>query len=184
MLAYKHGSDVRLVSRNGRDHTKRFPDLADEIRRLDASALILDGEVAVFDSKLLSRFEWLRQRPPAEASTPPLFVAFDCLVTDNKDPVFIFGGAAIRRRVRRGRPRIFLSVTATRSGVSHLVRSRQGGMGMLKPARHGACPASAAWRPNRRSASSPGRLPKSGAGSCGYGPGHEWYYFPTSTWRN
>ena len=85
MLAYKHGTDVRLVSRNGRDHTKRFPDLVDEIRRLDVSALILDGEVGVFDSKLMSRFEWLRQRPPAEASTPPVFIAFDCLLTDRKD---------------------------------------------------------------------------------------------------
>ena len=56
MLAYKQGTDVRLVSRNGRDHTKRFPDLADEIRGLDVSALVLDGEVAVFDSKLMSRF--------------------------------------------------------------------------------------------------------------------------------
>ena len=85
MLAYKAGNDVRLVSRNGRDHTKRFADLADEIRRLDTSPLILDGEVAVFDAKLLSRFEWLRQRPPAEASTPPVFIAFDCLLTDKKD---------------------------------------------------------------------------------------------------
>ena len=28
MLAYKAGDRVRLVSRNGRDHTRRFPDLA------------------------------------------------------------------------------------------------------------------------------------------------------------
>jgi ATP dependent DNA ligase domain len=28
MLAYKNGARVRLVSRNGRDHTRRFPDLA------------------------------------------------------------------------------------------------------------------------------------------------------------
>lgn len=85
MLAYKVGNDVRLVSRNGRDHTKRFTELADESRELDASPLILDGEVAVFDSKLMSRFEWMRQRPPAEASTPPVFIAFDCLLTDKKD---------------------------------------------------------------------------------------------------
>jgi bifunctional non-homologous end joining protein LigD len=28
MLAYKDGERVRLVSRNGRDRTRRFPDLA------------------------------------------------------------------------------------------------------------------------------------------------------------
>ena len=93
MLAYKVGDEVRLVSRNGRDHTKRFPDLAGEVRKLDASPLILDGEVAVFDAKLMSRFEWLRQQPPEEASTPPVFIAFDCLLIDKKDirerPLFV-----------------------------------------------------------------------------------------------
>jgi ATP-dependent DNA ligase len=66
MLASKHGNDVRLISR-------------------DDASLILDGEVAVFDAQLMSFFEWLRQQPPAEASTPPVFIAFDCRLTDKKD---------------------------------------------------------------------------------------------------
>jgi hypothetical protein len=36
------------------------------IRALEGSSLILDGEVAVFDEKLISRFEWLPHRAPAE----------------------------------------------------------------------------------------------------------------------
>jgi len=39
---------------------------------LEAPSLILDGEVAVFDRELISRFEWLRTRPKHEVSTPPL----------------------------------------------------------------------------------------------------------------
>jgi bifunctional non-homologous end joining protein LigD len=34
---------------------------------------------------LISRFEWLRHRTPAEIATPPLFMAFDCLYYRGKD---------------------------------------------------------------------------------------------------
>ena len=34
MLAFKEGDHVRLMSRQGRDHTKRFPDLVKSIRAL------------------------------------------------------------------------------------------------------------------------------------------------------
>ena len=36
MIAYKDGSTVRLVSRNGVDHTERFRDLASAIAALTA----------------------------------------------------------------------------------------------------------------------------------------------------
>jgi ATP-dependent DNA ligase len=49
MLAYKANGQVRLVSRPGRDHTRRFPDLVAAIRALPAPTLILDGEVVIFD---------------------------------------------------------------------------------------------------------------------------------------
>jgi len=40
MVAYKDGERVRLVSRNGRDHTRRFPDLAAAISKLSARTLV------------------------------------------------------------------------------------------------------------------------------------------------
>jgi len=46
MLAYKVAGTVKLVSRNGLDHTRRFPGIVAALRKLDASGLILDGEVA------------------------------------------------------------------------------------------------------------------------------------------
>lgn len=86
MLALKEGDHVRLVSRAGRDHSKRFVDLANAIRALAPETLILDGEVAVFDEHLISRFEWVRhgKKPPGVA-TPPMFMAFDCLYIDDID---------------------------------------------------------------------------------------------------
>ena len=85
MAAYKDGTAVRLVSRAGKDHARRFAELAAAIRALPAAALILDGEVAIFDDRLISRFEWFRKRPEDVASTPPIYMAFDCLYLEGRD---------------------------------------------------------------------------------------------------
>ncbi len=85
MLAYKIAGTVKLVSRNGRDHTGRFPAIVAALRKLDATALILDGEVAVYDAQLVSRFEWLRHASPSHLSILPLFMVFDCLQARGKD---------------------------------------------------------------------------------------------------
>jgi ATP-dependent DNA ligase len=63
-LAYKTGDRVRLVSRNGRDHTRRFADLAAAILKLSARTLVLDDEVAIYDQQLRSRFDRLREPDP------------------------------------------------------------------------------------------------------------------------
>ena len=68
MLAYRDAEGVRPVSRHGRDLTRRFPELAAAVGALEVPSLLLDGEIAVFDRQLLSRFEWLRGRPTEEAA--------------------------------------------------------------------------------------------------------------------
>jgi bifunctional non-homologous end joining protein LigD len=80
MVAHKAGDVVRFISRNGRDHTRRFPDLVGAIAELPTATLIVDGEVSIFDQQLVSRFEWLRHGKPPGVAPPPLFMAFDCLV--------------------------------------------------------------------------------------------------------
>jgi bifunctional non-homologous end joining protein LigD len=85
ILAHKDGDRVRLVSRNGRDHTRRFADLAAAVAKLSARTLVLDGEVAIYDQQLRSRFDWLREPDPAAVATPPLFMAFDLLSLDGRD---------------------------------------------------------------------------------------------------
>ena len=73
IVAFKDGSRVRLVSRRGRDHTARFPNVATAIARLSPRSLILDGEICVFDAKLVSQFHLLID-PGAELATPPVFI--------------------------------------------------------------------------------------------------------------
>jgi len=85
MLAYKDGGRVRLVSRNGRDHTRRFHDIAAAVSKLSARTLVLDGEVAIFDDKSRSRFEWLREPDPDFIATLPMFIAFDVLHRNGRE---------------------------------------------------------------------------------------------------
>ena len=61
MLAFKDGRRVRLISRQGVDHTERFREVASAIAALKASTLVLDGEVCVFDKDLITQFS---ARPP------------------------------------------------------------------------------------------------------------------------
>jgi bifunctional non-homologous end joining protein LigD len=85
ILAYKDGERVRLVSRNGRNHTRRFHDIAAAISKLSARSLVLDGEVAIYDQQLRSRFDWLREPDPGAVTSPPLFMPFDLLYCDRRD---------------------------------------------------------------------------------------------------
>jgi len=85
LLAYKDRQRVRLVSRNGRDLTRRFAGVAAAIAKLSARSLVLDGEVAIFDERLRSRFEWLREPDPAAVATPPMLMVFDLLYRDGRD---------------------------------------------------------------------------------------------------
>jgi bifunctional non-homologous end joining protein LigD len=85
MLAVKEAGVVRLISRNGRDHTRRFTDLVAALTKLRPKTFTLDGEVAVFDGELISRFEWLRHLNHGDLATPPLLMVFDLLQLGEED---------------------------------------------------------------------------------------------------
>lgn len=84
-VAVKEAGGVRLISRNGRDHTKRFHAIAVALAVLKPTTFTLDGEVAVFDAELVSRFEWLRHINHGDLATLPLFMVFDLLQLGEKD---------------------------------------------------------------------------------------------------
>jgi bifunctional non-homologous end joining protein LigD len=97
ILAYKDGARVYLVSRSGRQHTRHFAGIAAAVSKLSARSLVLDGEVAIYDQQLRSRFDWLRE-PDAEAvATPPVLMAFDLLHQDGRE----FTGRPLRERRAR-----------------------------------------------------------------------------------
>lgn len=84
MLAVREAGRVKLISRNGRDHTKRFHAIAEALAALKPTTFTLDGEVAVFDAELVSRFEWLRHLNHGDLATPPLYMVFDLLTLEEK----------------------------------------------------------------------------------------------------
>src|SRR5919109_477648 len=61
ILAYKEGRKVTLMSRNAKDRTESFAEVARAVESLDDATLLLDGEVVAFDRKLISRFQLLQQ---------------------------------------------------------------------------------------------------------------------------
>jgi ATP dependent DNA ligase domain len=64
---------------------RSLPELAKAIAALPGARLILDGEVAVFDEKLVSRFEFLAEPNPEVVTTPPVYIAFDVLYARDRD---------------------------------------------------------------------------------------------------
>lgn len=79
ILAYKEGKEVTLYSRNAKDRTGTFSEIARAIGGLPDRALLLDGEAVAFDRKLVSRFQLLQQ---GEAT---VYAVFDCLYRNGRD---------------------------------------------------------------------------------------------------
>jgi len=80
ILAYKEGSRVTLYSRNAKDRTETFSEIARAIGTLSDRTLLLDGEAVAFDRKLVSRFQLLQQ-----GEAPTLYAVFDCLYRRGRD---------------------------------------------------------------------------------------------------
>jgi ATP-dependent DNA ligase len=86
-LVFRDGEQVELQSKSGRSMTRYFPELVDDIRRLEPSKLVLDGEIVVptdggfsFDA-LLQRIHPAPSRiAKLSAETPALLIVFDLLV--------------------------------------------------------------------------------------------------------
>ncbi|HEY7575839.1 MAG TPA: non-homologous end-joining DNA ligase [Thermoanaerobaculia bacterium] len=80
ILAYKEGDRVTLLSRNAKDRTESFADVARAVAGLPDRTLLLDGEAVAFDDRLVSRFQLLQQ-----GEVPVVFAVFDCLYRNGKD---------------------------------------------------------------------------------------------------
>jgi bifunctional non-homologous end joining protein LigD len=75
--------EVRLVSRNGKDWTKEFPQVARAVGRLKAGTAILDGEVAAVLPSGATSFQALQRR--GSDASPLVYFVFDLLHLDGWD---------------------------------------------------------------------------------------------------
>jgi bifunctional non-homologous end joining protein LigD len=80
--AIRDSKGVRVLSRNGKDLTKKYPQLVKGLNDTIAADTALDGELVAFDDAGLPSFNALQN---ATRHTNVVFFAFDVLVSEGKD---------------------------------------------------------------------------------------------------
>jgi bifunctional non-homologous end joining protein LigD len=84
-LALKRGKDTELISRNAKDFTAKFPEVADALKQLPCKEAVLDGEIAALDEEGRSSFQMLQARELSGERPPIFYYVFDLLQLDGKD---------------------------------------------------------------------------------------------------
>ena len=82
ILARRDGPKVRLISRNGRNLTYRFPLAAAAVATLPVRSCSIDGEAIVCDGKGLAVFQFIRNYRRGHIAT---ICAFDLIEIDGED---------------------------------------------------------------------------------------------------
>ena len=80
--AIRDSKGVRVLSRNGKDLTKKYPQLVKGLNDAIAADTALDGELVAFDDAGLPSFNALQN---ATRETNVVFFAFDVLVSEGQD---------------------------------------------------------------------------------------------------
>jgi len=108
VLAFASGSSVRLITRNGKDKSHQFPEVAAGVRALALRRkrpFVLDGEIVAFAGDAPARFQALQSRMHLQGATdiagqvtatPSALIAFDLLV--DGDSVLLDQPWSVRRK--------------------------------------------------------------------------------------
>jgi bifunctional non-homologous end joining protein LigD len=84
-LILKNGKKVQVFSRNRKDYTERFSEIAEAATTLPAKSAVLDGEVVALDAKGRSSFQLLQAPLLEDKEVPLYFYAFDLLQLEGRD---------------------------------------------------------------------------------------------------
>jgi bifunctional non-homologous end joining protein LigD len=106
IMARRDGDRVRLLTRNGNDFSRRFPQAAAAVAALPARSCLIDGEAIVTDQKRLAVFDLIRGH---QSSAAAFLCAFDLLELNGED-------------FRRG------SIETRRSTLKSLLRGKHAGI--------------------------------------------------------
>jgi bifunctional non-homologous end joining protein LigD len=128
LVVLKEARRVRMLTRNDRDRTADFPEIAAALAALPAPTLVLDGEVVVLDRAGVSRFQLLQRH--AGGASPPLYVAFDCLHARGRDLTaepLTARRAVLERELREG-PRLRIARRLAPDGLAAFEEARRRGL--------------------------------------------------------
>ncbi len=78
-LALKGGEEVQLLSRNKKNFTDRFPEIAEAVATLPGGSFALDGEIVALDEEGRPSFQLLQALEMGEERPPLAFYLFDLL---------------------------------------------------------------------------------------------------------
>jgi bifunctional non-homologous end joining protein LigD len=141
VLAVARGRSVGLITRNGNDKARQFPEIVEALRALVAAVgrpLILDGEIVALRQGGVARFGALQgrmhltRRAEIEAqreAAPAAFVAFDLLLEGRTVHVPLAWVA--RREALEG---VFEGLPAEAAGTVRLAETSRDGSGMRRQA--------------------------------------------------
>jgi bifunctional non-homologous end joining protein LigD len=85
ILSFINDKQIRLISRNGHDWTKKFPTIVSELKKIKIQSAILDGEIVVLDKQKKSNFQLLQNAFKEENDKKCQYFIFDLPFYQGKD---------------------------------------------------------------------------------------------------
>jgi len=143
VLAYATPTDVKLITRNGKDKAKQFPEIVAALKKLSSQArrtFVLDGEIVALIDGEPARFQELQGRMHVknshiiernQSSTPAALILFDILMDGDKillrEPWSERRAQLVKRVGKRVTPQLRLTESVEGNGKKMLEEARRHG---------------------------------------------------------
>jgi len=143
VLAYATPSDVKLITRNGKDKAKQFPEIVASLKKLSSQtkrSLVLDGEIVALIDGEPARFQELQSRMHVKDShiierhsstTPAALILFDILMDGDeillREPWSERRAGLVKRVGKRETEQLRVTESVEGSGKKMLDQARRQG---------------------------------------------------------
>ena len=143
VIAYATATDVKLVTRNGKDKAKQFPEIVVALKKLSSQVkrpLVLDGEIVALIDGQPARFQELQSRMHVKdahmierhtSSTPSALILFDILMDGDEvllhEPWSERRERLVKRVGKHVTPQLRVTESAEGNGSKMLEQARKQG---------------------------------------------------------
>src|SRR2546423_9578009 len=143
VLAYATPADVKLMTRNGKDKAKQFPEIVATLKKLSSQTqktLVLDGEIVALIDGEPARFQELQSRMHVKmehiierhtSSSPAALILFDILMDGDeilvREPWSERRARLVKRVGKRLTPQLRLTESVEENGKKMLEKARREG---------------------------------------------------------
>jgi len=141
VLAYATSTDVKLMTRNGKDKAPQFPEIVASLKKLAVQtkrSLVLDGEIVALIDGEPARFQELQSRMHVKesqtiarysSSTPAALILFDILVDGDdvliREPWSLRRARLLKRVGKRVTPQLRVTESIEGDGEKMLEKARR-----------------------------------------------------------